>query len=354
MLSSPALSPRSLPPTMVAGQPPTALAPMQDVTTLPFMRIIGRYGAPDYLFTEYFRVHAHSRLEPHIVDSILRHDTGRPIFAQIIGEDIPSIERSIDALRELPIAGIDLNLGCPAPKVYKKNVGGGLLRDPARIAAILAAMRARIPGRFTVKMRLGFDNTDAYPRILDAIAANGVDLLTIHGRTVAGSYRSEVDYAKIGEAVRRLDCPVLANGAISSSGVALRVLAETGAAGVMIGRAAIRNPWIFRQIRERLAGETVIQPTLSDVRGCVDFLLMMHDRPNLPGRNRLGLMKKFLSFVSLGVDPNGNFQYKMRRCRSLRDLLDCCDDFMLDGDRATAPFPEDAHDGLIARPNCEA
>ncbi len=105
---------------------------MQDVTDLAFMRVVAAYGPPDYFFTEFFRVHAQSRPERHILRSIDENDTGRPVFAQLIGEDIPHMLRTVEALARHPIAGIDLNLGCPAPKVYKKNVGGGLLRDPER------------------------------------------------------------------------------------------------------------------------------------------------------------------------------------------------------------------------------
>ena len=113
-----------LPEPLALGQPLTALAPMQDVTDLAFMRVIAAYGAPDYFFTEFFRVHAQSRPERHILRSIDENDTGRPVFAQLIGEDIPHMLRTVEALAKHPIAGIDLNLGCPAPKVYKKNVGG--------------------------------------------------------------------------------------------------------------------------------------------------------------------------------------------------------------------------------------
>ena len=123
-----------LPAPIVAGQPLTALAPMQDVTDLAFMGVIAHYGAPDYYVTEFFRVHAQSRPEKHILRSIDENATGRPVFAQLIGEDIGYLTRTVEELLKLPVAGIDLNLGCPAPKVYKKNVGGGLLREPDTIA----------------------------------------------------------------------------------------------------------------------------------------------------------------------------------------------------------------------------
>ena len=102
---------RLLPPGHLPGQPLTALAPMQDVTDLAFMRVMAHYGAPDYFFTEFFRVHAQSRPERHILRSIDENQTGRPVFAQLIGEDLSHLTRTVEDLLKHPIAGIDLNLG---------------------------------------------------------------------------------------------------------------------------------------------------------------------------------------------------------------------------------------------------
>ncbi len=251
----------TLPPGITPGQPLTALAPMQDVTDLPFMRVMAHYGAPDYFFTEFFRVHAQSRPEKHILRSIVENQTGRPVFAQLIGEEIAHMVRTVKELLKYPIAGIDLNMGCPAPKIYKKNVGGGLLRDPAKIDELIGSLRDAVPGLFTVKMRIGFDSTENYQRVLELINKHGVDLLSVHGRTVKEGYRSEVHYDFIAHAARTVRCPVLANGNITSADKAATVLTETGAAGVMIGRHAIRNPWIFRQTRELFAGGSGSRPT---------------------------------------------------------------------------------------------
>jgi tRNA-dihydrouridine synthase B len=181
-----------LPPGQQRGGPLTALAPMQDVTDLAFMRVIAHYGAPDYFFTEFFRVHAQSRPEKHILRSIDENDTGRPVFAQLIGEDLGHLARTAEELLGHNVAGIDLNLGCPAPKVYKKNVGGGLLREPEKVGQILATLRAIVPGLFTVKMRIGFDDTSNFDRLLDLVNEHRVDLLSVHGRTVKEMYRSDV------------------------------------------------------------------------------------------------------------------------------------------------------------------
>ena len=133
--------PLPFPDPLVPGSLPSALDPMQDVTDLAFMRLLAKYGVPDTFVTEYFRVHGHSTPEAHILRSINEHGTGRPVFAQMIGEDLFHLKRTAMILQDHPVAGIDLNMGCPAPKVYRKNVGGGLLRDPAKVDQILGTLR---------------------------------------------------------------------------------------------------------------------------------------------------------------------------------------------------------------------
>ncbi len=344
-------SPLPLPAGLFPGAPLTALAPMQDVTDLAFMRVTAHYGAPDYYFTEFLRVHAQSRPEAHIVRSITENDTGRPVFAQLIGEDLVHLRRTVAALLPLPVAGIDLNLGCPAPKVYRKNVGGGLLRDPDRVDAILETLREAVPGLLTVKMRLGFEDTANFDRLLDLMNAHRVDLLTVHGRTVREMYRSEVRYGMIAHAVRRVRCPVLANGNVTSAAAAARVLRETGAAGVMIGRHAIRNPWIFRQCREQFAGGAARDVSLAEVREYVERLFHATRPPGLPERLHVNKMKKYLNFVGQGVDPEGRFLHEMRRTESAADLFTVCDRHLLA--EPARPFAPEPYPGVIARPNCE-
>ncbi|WP_269524977.1 tRNA dihydrouridine synthase [Coraliomargarita parva] len=328
---------------------------MQDVTTLPFMRLLGQYGAPDLLFTEYFRVHEHSTLEKHIVDSILHHGTGRPVFAQLIGESLPDLERTVASIEAagLPVAGIDLNMGCPAPKVYKKNVGGGLLRDPARIDEVLGCLRAAVRGPFTVKMRIGFESDIHFEKILDLLEKHRVDLLSLHARTVKEAYRSEVHYEYITRAVKRLKIPVLANGNITSLAKGQWTLDETGCAGLMIGRSCIRNPWIFRQLREHFEGKPVFQPTLGDVRQYVEDLFEATTIPDRTGIYHVNHLKKFLNFVGLGVDTNGQFMHDMRRAKTKAEMDAICDRHLVDGGKAEQPFPDEPIKGLVARPNCE-
>lgn len=345
----------TLPEPVVPGLPWTALAPMQDVTTLPFMRLLGRYGAPDFLFTEYFRVHAHSKPEPHILESIFRHGTGRPVFAQLIGESEPELERTVRQLEAsgAPIAGIDLNMGCPAPKVYRKNVGGGLLREPARVDAILGCLRAAVRGPFTVKMRIGFANDENFETLLELLEKHNVDLLSLHARTVKEGYRSEVHYGYIRRAAEVLTCPVLGNGNITSVAKARTVLAETRCAGLMIGRSCIRNPWLFRQIREAGSGAPVFEPTLEDVRTYIEELYHATRRPDSGERFHVNHMKKFLNFIGVGVDPEGGFLREARRVTSKEELDRVCDRHLLDNGRAETPFADEPLKGLVSRPNCE-
>lgn len=344
----------ALPATLIPGQPPTALAPMQDVTTRAFMAIVNEFGAPDYFFTEYFRVHEHSRPEAHILDSIDNNPSDRPVFAQLIGEDIEHMQRTVRLLLEHPIAGIDLNMGCPAPKVYKKNVGGGLMRDPDKVDRLLGALREVCPGRFTVKMRIGFADMENYAPILAHVNKHDVDLLSVHGRTVKGMYRSEVDYDAIKQAVDTVKCPVLANGDVSSVAKGRWVLEHTGAHGLMIGRHAIRNPWIFRQLRESFSGQEVFQPTLGDVRHYVDLLWEQTRKDRHDEGRHVSYLKKFLNFVGQGVDPEGAFLREMRRAREPEDFFAICDAHLINDGRAQIAFAAEPYPGLIARPSREA
>ena len=246
---------------LLSGPDPIlALAPMQDVTDLPFWKLMAAYGGADVYYTEYFRVHATSHLEKWILESITKNPTGRPAIAQMIGNDIPSLVRSARELQQFPIVAVDLNLGCPAPIVYRKCAGGGLLREPKRVDAILGALRDAISIKFTVKTRIGFDSPEVFDELLPIFAKHSIDLLTVHGRTVKEMYRTEVHYDYIARAVQAVPCPVLANGNVYSAQKAEEVLKLTGARGLMIGRGVIRNPWLFHQIRQHQPRRSALRP----------------------------------------------------------------------------------------------
>ncbi len=314
---------------LLAGSAPIlALAPMQEVTDLPFLGLMAQYGGPDVYWTEYFRVHATSHLEQWIRESITRNPTGRPIIAQMIGNDIPSLVRTARELQQLPIVAVDLNLGCPAPIVYRKCAGGGLLREPKRIDAILGALRAAVQVKFTVKTRLGFDSPSVFDELLPIFAKHSLDLLTVHGRTVAEMYRSEVHYDFIARAAAMMPCPVLANGNVYSATKAEEVLRLTGARGLMIGRGAIRNPWLFAQIRQRQRGETPFVPSGREVLDYVRALYEAVCSPEVRESAQVQKMKKYLNFVGLGVEPSGAFLHDIRRVATKDDFFRVCETFL--------------------------
>lgn len=309
-------------------EPVLALAPMQDVTDLPFWRLMTQYGGADVYFTEYFRVHVDSHLEKWILESLTCNPTGRPAVAQMIGNDIPSLVRSARELQQYPIAAVDLNLGCPAPIVYRKCAGGGLLREPERVDAILGALRDAIDIRFTVKTRIGFDDPAVFDQLLPIFAKHSIDLLTVHGRTVAERYRSEVHYDFIARAVEALPCPVIANGNIYSSQKAEEVLAITGARGLMIGRGAIRNPWLFQQIRQHRRGEPLFRPSGRDVLAYIGALYEATNSPDVSESAQVQSMKKYMNFIGLGVEPTGKFLHEIRRVKSKADFFRACETFL--------------------------
>jgi tRNA-dihydrouridine synthase len=305
-------------------EPMLALAPMQDVTDRAFWRVIAGRGGADVYFTEYFRVHADSRLEKPILRSMIENPTGRPVVAQMIGKSIPDLVRTARELQQHPIAGVDLNLGCPAPIVYKKCAGGGLLREPERIDRILGALREAVETRFTVKTRIGFDDAAVFDDLLPIFARHNLDLLTVHGRTVKEMYRSEVHYDFISCAVEAMNCPVLANGNVYSAAKAESVLRETGAHGLMIGRGVIRNPWLFAQIRQHLSGEATARPSGRDVLDYVTDLFEMTAPANIIEKSQVQKMKKYMNYFGLGVDAGGRFLHEIRRTQTKADFFAVC------------------------------
>ncbi|HXT10532.1 MAG TPA: tRNA-dihydrouridine synthase family protein [Candidatus Angelobacter sp.] len=325
---------------LAATTPMLALAPMQDVTDLPFWKLMAAYGGADVYFTEYFRVHSTSNLEKYILKSITENPTGRPAVAQMIGNDVPSLVRTARELQQYPIAAVDLNLGCPAPVVYKKCAGGGLLRDLDRVDSILGALRDAVKIKFTVKTRIGFDSPDVFDELLPIFARHSLDLLTVHGRTVYEMYHTEVHYDFISRAVEAMPCPVLANGNVYSAQKAEDVLKLTGAHGLMIGRGVIRNPWLFHQIRQRQRGETLFVPRGCDVLAYVRALYDAVCSPDVTESAQVQKMKKYMNYFGVGVDAEGQFLHQIRRVTTQSDFFRVCETF-LNHDRPMPlePFP---------------
>src|SRR5450755_4295162 len=301
---------------------------MQDVTDLPFMRLISGYGNADLYFTEYFRILPDSRLDPQILASITQNPTGRPFIAQMIGNEIAALVRTARGIQQHPVSAIDLTLGCPVPIVYRKCAGGGLLRDPDRIDRILGALREAITIPFTVKTRIGFDDIGVFDALLPIFARHSLDLLTVHARTVKEMYRSAPRYDFIARAVAALSCPVLANGNVYSAGKAAEVLQLTGARGLMIGRGVIRNPWLFHQIRQHRRGEPLFVPTGFEVLKYIRALYETVRPPQIKENAHIQKMKKYLNYIGLGIEPTGQFLHDIRRITTEAEFFRLCETYL--------------------------
>ncbi len=297
------------------------LAPMQDVTDLAFMRTLLRIGSlPDAFITAYFRsTPTTCALAEHNLRCIDENETGVPVLAQLAGSDTAALLRDAAMLLARPgVAGINLNAGCPSPLVNRHGAGAGLLRDLPRFAEITHELRQAIPaGQFSIKCRLGWEQADTeFPAILKILHASGADEVGIHARTRRQLYGGTPDFRYVRHAVEVLPCPVLANGDICTPQQAAACLKTTGAAGLMIGRGAVRNPYLFRQLRGGSA------PTAEEMRRYYSILVeetgrvLLHKRTEKGHCNR---MKKYLAFCYPDFSPED--EYKLRRCTSIPEML---------------------------------
>jgi tRNA-dihydrouridine synthase len=253
----------------------------------------------------------------------------------MIGQDIPALLRTVDKLQKENLLAIDLNLGCPAPVVCRKSSGGGMLRNLEHVHAVIGSLRQALQIPFTVKTRIGFDNPGEFSKLLDIYSSHNISALTVHGRTVKEMYRAAVHYDLIAEAVRRMPCPVFANGNILSAEMAREIADETKASGLMIGRGAIRNPWIFNQIREFYqTGAVQTRPTLRDLRAYVEMLYRETMPDTLPGKIRVAKMKKYMNFIAQKIDPKDRFLHEIRRCPDELAFFQTCDRYL----NSDAPF----------------
>lgn len=182
--------------------------------------------------------------------------------------------------------------------------------------------------KFTVKTRIGFDSPEVFAELLPIFAKHSLDLLTVHGRTVKEMYRSEVHYDYIARAVAQLPCPVLANGNVYSARRAEEVLSLTGARGLMIGRGAIRNPWIFHQFRQHRRGEPLFVPRGHDVLAYVRALYEAVCSPAVREVAQVQKMKKYMNYLGVGVEPTAQFLHRIRRVSTKSDFFAACADFL--------------------------
>ncbi|PAW61735.1 MAG: dihydrouridine synthase [Verrucomicrobiia bacterium Tous-C3TDCM] len=297
---------------------------MQHVTDLPFMRVLARRGGPDWFVTEFFRVHLNSKPDRYILRSIRENETGIPIFAQIIGSDPESMVSEAKVLLRERIAGIDLNLGCPSPTVCGKSAGGGLLRKPNEIDRMIGMLRDAIPTRFTVKTRVGYHDESEFPALLEVFRKHAIDGLTIHARTVADRYQTPVRPHCIGLARERLSCPVIANGNVVNAQAGENFHRLTGANGLMMGRGAIRNPWLFNQLRRRYDEQATLTPTARDLLEYIEDLYaeLARESKDFQEKHHIQRMKKTMLYIVQGLGEE--FEQQMRRMQTEEEFFALC------------------------------
>lgn len=315
--------------------PYLVLAPMQEVTDLAFWRTLKQCGGgADLYVTEYFRVHVHSTLEKDILASILKNPTGKPVIAQMIGQDVAELVRSAKALLEYDeVAGVDINLGCPAPVVCSKNAGGGLLRNLEQVDAILGSLREACGERwFTVKTRIGFEVAEEFDELLEVFRRHAIDQLAVHGRTVRERYQTPVHVDQVRRAVDLLECPVVANGNVVNVESGLSYLRQTGAAGLMMGRGAIRNPWIFQQLREAGKGGESLSVTRKMLLAYIEVLweetsrLRMELKQEFSENKHVHKMKRYLNYIVQGLEEE--LEFRMKRAKTRDELFGLLREFL--------------------------
>ncbi len=256
------LGPQGLPTTYTVGTlpifPNVVLAPMEGVTDITFRRLIRAIGGAGLTCTEFLpseglRRGGHQRGK--LAEMAEFDEDERPISIQIYGRRPESMAEAARVVEAMGATLIDINMGCPSKKVCAHSGGSALMADLPLARAIIAAVRAAVRLPLTVKMRSGFDHANRNAAELAQICeGEGADAITIHWRTRADLYGGQRAVDRIAEAKSLLRIPVIGNGDVIDPLSAERMMRETGCDGVMVGRGAMRNPWVLRQIAEHLQG----------------------------------------------------------------------------------------------------
>lgn len=248
------------------GEFPLFLSPMDDITDLPFRQICKRHGA-DVLISEFIASEALIRNAEKSKRKMIFAEFERPIGIQVFGSEEDSLLRCIDVVAEANPDFIDLNWGCPVRKVAGKGAGSGMLKDIPKLIKITAELIKHSPLPITVKTRLGYDETDKpIVTLAEQLQDVGVAAISIHGRTKTQMYRGEADWTLIGDtkANPRLHIPIFGNGDITTPQQALEARHRYGVDGILIGRAAIGNPWIFERTKQLMQDLIPFEPTITD------------------------------------------------------------------------------------------
>jgi tRNA-dihydrouridine synthase B len=234
------------------GTTPLMLAPMQGLTNRALRAYFIEHVRPDVIFTEFMRVNtapAGTGLTAADLRDVATEQEGVPLVVQLVGHEREALVLAARVAQEAGAAHINLNMGCPYGRMGGGLTGGGMLRCPDNLMQVIPALRDAIDGSFSVKIRTGYDDPDQILSLLSLFESSGVDFLVLHPRTVVQKYDGVADHSVTARVVRETRLPVIANGDIRSAADGGRVLGETGAAGLMLGRGAIADPALFLRLR---------------------------------------------------------------------------------------------------------
>ena len=288
----------------VRVDPPLWLAPMAGVTDRDFRLIVRRIGGVGVVSMEFISSKAIVSGNQKTRDLMYFSPEERPLAIQIYGSDAATMREAALVVQELGADICDINMGCPANKVLKGCAGAALMGDLKLAEQIVRTVRDAISIPLTVKFRLGLDDCRRnYLELGRICEANGVNAVAMHARTARQMFTGEADWFHLAQLKEALSIPVIGNGDVREPEDAERMLAATGCDGVMIGRGATRNPWLFRQIAARLSGGRLTEPTVEDRRDLIlgHFRLVAEREPS---RYAMHKLRKFTGWYTHGL-PNG-------------------------------------------------
>lgn len=245
------------------GEKPVLLAPMEDVTDLPFRLLCKKFGA-DMVYTEFVSSDALIREVNKTMQKLKIVEEERPVAIQIYGKDTESMVQAAKMVENAKPDILDLNFGCPVKKVAGKGGGAGMLQNTPKMLEITSAVVEAVNIPVTVKTRLGWnDESKIIVTLAEQLQDCGIQALTIHGRTRAQMYTGEADWTLIGKVKEnpRINIPIIGNGDISTPERAKECFERYGVDGIMVGRASFGHPWIFKEIKHYLqTGEHLPDP----------------------------------------------------------------------------------------------
>ncbi|MEP6993371.1 MAG: tRNA dihydrouridine synthase DusB [Acidobacteriota bacterium] len=249
----------------LAISPPLVLAPMAGITDHVYRLMLRRIGGVGLVTMEFISSEAIVRGNARQLRKMVFSDEERPLSIQIYGSDPERMAAAADIVEQLAPDVCDINMGCPANKVLKGCAGAALMGDLPLARGIVRAVKRRLSIPLTVKFRLGLDEGRLNFLDLGKMCEDeGVAAVAMHARTARQMYTGQADRERVAELKRHLAIPVIGNGDVATAEDALDLFAQTGCDAVMIGRATMKNPWIFRQIADRMAGRPVREASMAE------------------------------------------------------------------------------------------